>query len=259
MAPVRGIVWVVKLPFVLVWMLLHYIGSCLYAAVAAAIRWGESERERERERERKKENIAQPRKFTPHTFYRIPAHYLGRIGTRLKLMWTWARTSANKVRLCLPFSSSYSECTLTIWYSLVQLSLCFSQMCLCVLSVCVLFPWPYTVHAWPRMIDSPYASYDGHIYMYSSQYACMIDMILVYTMHAPADLVYMSELELFITVCLLTIITVLPKEVCDVYKLMLLDTSSIKCVVIRRKVDLMCIAYYSIFECDGNKSVRSHI
>ena len=38
MAPVRGIVWVAKLPFVLVWMLLRYVGSCIYAAVAAVLR-----------------------------------------------------------------------------------------------------------------------------------------------------------------------------------------------------------------------------
>ena len=38
MAPVRGAVWVVKLPFVLVWMLLRYVGSCIYAAVAATLR-----------------------------------------------------------------------------------------------------------------------------------------------------------------------------------------------------------------------------
>ena len=49
MAPVRGIVWVVKLPFVLVWMLLCYVGSCIYAKVAAMLRYGERERERERE------------------------------------------------------------------------------------------------------------------------------------------------------------------------------------------------------------------
>lgn len=39
MAPVRGVVWLIKLPFVLVWMLLRYMGSCIYRAVAAILRW----------------------------------------------------------------------------------------------------------------------------------------------------------------------------------------------------------------------------
>ena len=42
MAPVRGVVWLIKLPFVLVWMLLRYIGSCIYRAVAAILRWAPS-------------------------------------------------------------------------------------------------------------------------------------------------------------------------------------------------------------------------
>ena len=47
MAPVRGIVWVVKLPFVLVWTLFRYIGSCIYGAVAAILRWANPSRNRE--------------------------------------------------------------------------------------------------------------------------------------------------------------------------------------------------------------------
>ena len=38
LAPVKGVIWVVKLPFVLVWMLLRYVGSLLYRAVAAVLR-----------------------------------------------------------------------------------------------------------------------------------------------------------------------------------------------------------------------------
>lgn len=196
MAPVRGVVWLVKLPFVLVWMLLRYIGSCIYGAVAAVLRWAWIQRGWTSQKHTSSTHSRSALYsiifrfmyrywFVP--FFSVPAYYLGRVRNRLKLTWAWAKGSATRFKLSLPFTSNCSELSIKILkhgsFKLVC-TVCVHSTDVCLVwCVCVHWHFIYMnvlsvhVHAyvhggWPRMRRmSSFLHVCGSVYVVGS-YVC---------------------------------------------------------------------------------------
>ena len=103
MVPVRKTVYIVKLPFVLVWMVVAYILALLYSILAKIVRF-----------------VLSVCCFSMLSWFipgssSIPVNYVRRAARRVQLTWNWTKSSA---RSMLPWGRANSNTGTSIFFCL---------------------------------------------------------------------------------------------------------------------------------------------
>ena len=94
LVPFRGTVYIVRMPFVLLWMVLASVGAFLYAILAKIV-WLVG-------------SLTCRNATKVLFFFSVPVYYVQRTARRIILTWNWTKSSAKSV-LSLKSSSSSGE------------------------------------------------------------------------------------------------------------------------------------------------------